>query len=114
MNPQRTRKIADAVDKGLARWQGYSLGVVEGVALPVGVAVPVPVDHGRQVLRPMPRRKPLHVIEASHATLPMPRRAVVKAGMFRPISRLWVWFGACVRFFSGNLWDYVMGRASVQ
>ena len=114
MNPQRATKIADAVDKGLARWQGYSLGVGEGLAVPVGVAVPLPVDHSREVLRPMSRRKPLHVIDASHVTLPVPKRVVFKAGIFRPFARLGVWFGAGVRFFSGNVWDYVMGRASVQ
>jgi ubiquinone biosynthesis protein len=114
MNPQRATKIADAVDKGLARWQGYSLGVGEGMAVPVGVAVPLPVDHSRQVVRPMSRRKPLHLIDASHVTLPMPRRVVFKAGIFRPIARLGVWFGAGVRFFSGNVWDYVKGRASIQ
>src|SRR4051794_2734006 len=113
MDPQRARKIADAVDKGLARRRGFSLGVGEGLAVLVGVPVPVPVD-GHQVLRPMPRRKPLHVIDASHVTLPMPRRVVFRSGIFRPIGRLGVWFAAGVRFFSGNFWDYVRGRSSIQ
>jgi ubiquinone biosynthesis protein len=66
------------------------------------------------VIRPMPRRKVTHSIGDAHVALPMARRVHFKAGIIRPISRLFVWLWGLVRFYFGNLIDLVLGRASVE
>ena len=66
------------------------------------------------VIRPMPRRKVTHSIGDAHVALPMARRVHFKAGIIRPIRRLFVWLWGLVRFYFGNLIDLVLGRASVE
>jgi predicted unusual protein kinase regulating ubiquinone biosynthesis (AarF/ABC1/UbiB family) len=65
------------------------------------------------VVRPMPRRKPRHTA-ATAVTLPRARRVVFKAGVIRPISRLFVWLWGAIRFYCGNLIDVLLRRDTVQ
>jgi ubiquinone biosynthesis protein len=103
MNPQRAQKIELAVDVGMRRWEASTAATR---------AEPPPYE--TDVVRAMPRRKPGHVVDSAHVTLPMARRVVFKPGIIRPFLRLLVWFGACIRFFAGNAFDYLRGRASIQ
>jgi ubiquinone biosynthesis protein len=65
------------------------------------------------VVRPMPRRRQL-AVEPGHVNLPRVHRVVFRPGVIRPLFRLFVWLWACLRFFGGNLWDRLNGRASIQ
>ena len=63
----------------------------------------------------MPRRKVSHAVDSAVVTLPRARPPVAfKPGFMQPISRLFVWLGAFLRFFFGNLLDALMRRASVE
>lgn len=106
MNLQRAQKIERAVDAGVAQWRAASTATT--------IDAPPDAAQGGNVVRPMPRRKPVHLVGAAHVTLPMARRVVFKPGIFRPIWRLMVWLWACIRFFGGNALDYVWGRASIE
>jgi ubiquinone biosynthesis protein len=66
------------------------------------------------VIRRLPRRKPVHVAGAANVNLPMARRVVFKPGIIRPFLRLLVWLSVGVRFFGGNGVDRLRGRASIQ
>src|SRR5262245_8683911 len=105
MNPQRAETIERAVELGVRRWPAY--GAAATAEMPPAAA------HDVDVVRPMPRRKQMHVTGAD-VTLPMARRVVFKPGIIRPIVRLLVWLGACIRFFGGNSVDVLLGRASIQ
>jgi ubiquinone biosynthesis protein len=104
MHPQRTEKIERAVDMAMRRWQTSA-----------ATATDAPGEASRDggVMRALPRRQPLHVVDAN-VTLPMARRVVFKAGIIRPAFRLLVWLWAIIRFYSGNGLDRVLGRASIQ
>src|SRR6516164_3375727 len=65
------------------------------------------------VVRPMPRRRQL-AVEPGHVNLPRVHRVVFRPGVIRPLFRLFVWLWACLRFFGGNVWDRLNGRASIQ
>ncbi len=94
---KRARKIELAVAAGIRRWPGRN---AEPTAEPPTAAAQ-PVEH-LDVVRPMPRRTPIHSADTSHVTLPMARRVVFKPGIIRPVVRLFVWFWAAIRFYSGN------------
>src|SRR5687767_4062528 len=106
MNPQRAEKIERAVAAGLRRWPGPRTAVAAD-------ELPEPLPEG-DVVRAMPRRKLVHDVDTSHVTLPMARRVVFKPGIIRPVVRLLIWFWACIRFFGGNGFDVLLGRASIQ
>jgi ubiquinone biosynthesis protein len=106
MNLQRTQKIEHAVDVGMRRWRAF------GAATPAE-GPPAATPH-RDVVQTMPRRKPAHVVDSAHVTLPMARRIVFKPGIILPFFRLFVWIWACIKFFSGSGFDVLLGRASMQ
>src|SRR5215467_1097619 len=106
MIQQRSQEIERAVAAGLQRWPQ--------ARFPLIPEEPAEPTDNRDVVRPMPRRKPIHTIDTSHTTLPMARRVVFKAGVILPIVRLFVWFWACIRFFGGNFIDVVTGRDTIQ
>jgi ubiquinone biosynthesis protein len=62
----------------------------------------------------MPRRRIIHDSAGVQVQLPRARRVVFKPGIVLPALRLLVWLQAAFEFFSGNLLDFVMGRASVE
>ncbi len=62
----------------------------------------------------MPRRRIVHAGAGVAVQLPRARRVVFKAGVILTIVRLLVWLRAALKFFSGNLLDFVKGRASIQ
>jgi ubiquinone biosynthesis protein len=66
------------------------------------------------VVRPMPRRQVSHALTEIEVALPRARRVTFKAGVFRAISRLFVWLWGFLRFYSGNIVDRLWGRSSVQ
>jgi ubiquinone biosynthesis protein len=66
------------------------------------------------VVRPMPRRRIIRDSAGVQVQLPRARRVVFKPGIVLPALRLLVWLQAAFGFFSGNLLDLVMGRASIQ
>jgi ubiquinone biosynthesis protein len=106
MDQQRAHEIEKAVDSGIEEW--------EASASP---APPRPSDPELQdlnVLRAMPRREPVHKIETANIVLPMARRVVFKPGIFLPFQRLLVWFWLALRFFAGNAFDVLLGRASIR
>lgn len=66
------------------------------------------------VVRPMPRRQVSHALTEITVALPRARRVTFKANVFRAISRLFVWLWGFLRFYSGNIFDSLRGRSSVQ
>jgi ubiquinone biosynthesis protein len=66
------------------------------------------------VIRPMPRRRITHTIDALRATVPKARRVHFEPGIILPIGRLFIWLWAIVRFYFGNLVDLVRRRDSVE
>jgi ubiquinone biosynthesis protein len=67
------------------------------------------------IVHPMSRREVSHSVDSAVVTLPRARPPVTfKPGILRPISRLLVWIGVLVRFYSGNFADAVRGQASVE
>ena len=104
MTPQRAEKIERAVERGVSRWRASSAARTSDMQLPA-------TD---DVIRRLPRRKPVHVAGAANVNLPMARRVVFKPGIIRPFLRLLVWLWVGVRFFGGNGLDRLRGRASIQ
>lgn len=66
------------------------------------------------VVRPMPRRKQLQLNGDLKVVLPRSRRVVFRANVLQVIARLFYWLWGFVKFYSGNLWDVVMRRSSLQ
>jgi ubiquinone biosynthesis protein len=66
------------------------------------------------IVRPMPRRKLSHSIDSIAVDLPRARRVVFKAGLIRPIGRMFVWLWGFLRFYFGNMRDTWMRRSTVQ
>jgi ubiquinone biosynthesis protein len=106
MNPRRAERIKRAVEAGIRGWQPS--GTV--VAPQTHPQAPRDVD----VVRAMPRRQPLKVVDTAHVNLPMAHRVVFRPGIIRPFLRLFFWLWACIRFFGGNALDHLHGRASTQ
>jgi predicted unusual protein kinase regulating ubiquinone biosynthesis (AarF/ABC1/UbiB family) len=78
-------------------------------------AAPTPIATGMSdVVRPMPRRKIAHSIDTMHVTLPRARRVHFEPGIVLPIRRLLLWLWALIQFYSGNLVDVLLRRASVE
>ena len=69
---------------------------------------------GAEVVRPMPRRPITQSIQNLQIALPRARRVTFRAGVLRSISRLCVWLWGFLRFYTGNLVDVLLRRASVQ
>jgi len=105
MNHSRAEKIRRAVTAGFRRWPHATIVPAEPV--PTGPDDP-------NVVRPMPRRKITHSLASAPVVLPRVRRVVFKAGVIRPIFRLFAWMWAALQFFSGNLYDFILRRNSVQ
>ena len=103
---RRSQKIERAVQAALRRWPGSAMRSA-------AARQPMPAPD-MNVLRSIPRRKPLHATGARHVTLPMARRVVFKPGIIHPTGRLLVWFWAGLRLLSGNIFDVLLGRASIQ
>jgi ubiquinone biosynthesis protein len=104
MHPQRAQEIERAVETGLQRRD--QSGTAKSPS--------PPSEHGVDLLNAMPRRQLVHKIETAHVALPMARRVVFRPGIFLPCLRLLVWLWVAVRFFSGNAWDALLGRSSIQ
>jgi ubiquinone biosynthesis protein len=104
MHPQRAQEIERAVETGLQRRDQSGTAKLPSP----------PSEHGVDVLHAMPRRQLVHKIETAHVALPMARRVVFRPGIFLPCLRLLVWLWVAVRFFSGNAWDALLGRSSIQ
>src|SRR5262245_29849874 len=66
------------------------------------------------VIRPLPRRRITHSIDALRATVPRARRVHFEPGIILPIGRLFIWLWAIIRFYFGNLVDLVRHRDSVE
>ena len=107
MDPQRAEKLRSALEAGLRRWPHDRTPVLK-----MDGAAEKPQDH--DVLGPMSRRRPAHVIDTSGLALPMARRIRIKPGVIRPLFRLSLWIWACISFFGGNAFDWVRGRASIE
>ncbi|TMJ27425.1 MAG: AarF/ABC1/UbiB kinase family protein, partial [Alphaproteobacteria bacterium] len=87
-----------------------------GVTEPDNLAAPAEwarIDEPN-VVRPMPRRRASHSIQAVTVALPRARRVRFKAGVMLAVGRVFVWLGGFVRFYFGNLIDVLMGRSSVE
>jgi ubiquinone biosynthesis protein len=106
MDPQRALKVENALESGIRRWPGYVDHVVRE-------SPPALIQDGN-VVRAMPRRKRVHDASSAHVTLPMARKVVFKAGIIRPIGRIFVWIWVCIQFFGGNALDRLRGRATIQ
>jgi ubiquinone biosynthesis protein len=106
MNPQRAEKIEHAVAAGIGRWRRPG-----ATATP---AAPLQATHDVDVVRPMPRRQPLHALDTGHVNLQMARRVVFNPGIIQPFLRLFVWLSACLQFFGGNAVDQLCGRDSIE
>jgi ubiquinone biosynthesis protein len=106
MKRPRVRKIQSAAEAGLTRWP--KAVVVTSTENPGS-----PAASRADVLRPMPRRAPAQPF-GENVIIPRARRVFFKAGLFRTISRLFVWAAGVVRFFSGNLVDIVLLRDTVE
>ncbi len=104
MTPQRSEKIAHAVERGISRWRESN----------AARAPRIRATTSADVIQPMPRRKPAHSVDVAHVILPMAKRPVFKPGIVRPLQRIFVWFWLCVKYFGGNALDRLRGRASIQ
>src|SRR6478672_10919568 len=69
---------------------------------------------GLDIIRPMPRRRVSHSMDSVLVDLPRARRVVFKAGVIRPIGRLFVWLWGFLRFYFGNAFDALLRRSSDQ
>jgi predicted unusual protein kinase regulating ubiquinone biosynthesis (AarF/ABC1/UbiB family) len=67
----------------------------------------------RDVVRSMPRRKVRHTAGAT-VTLPRARRVTFKAGLIRPIGRMFTWAWGAIRFVCGNFGDILLRRDTTQ
>ena len=81
--------------------------IVPAAAVPMTTPEP-------SVVRPMPRRKFSHSVHDVNVALPRARRVRFQAGVMLTVGRLLVWIWGFVRFYSGNLLDVLLARASVQ
>jgi ubiquinone biosynthesis protein len=80
----------------------------------IAPAAPVPMTMAEpSVIRPMPRRRSTHSVHSVTVALPRARRVRFRAGFMLTVSRLFVWLWGFLRFYFGNLLDFVLGRASV-
>ena len=77
-------------------------------------ALEVPTTSGLDVIRPMTRRRLSHSMDRALVDLPRARRVVFKAGVIRPIGRLFVWLWGFLRFYFGNFHDVLLRRSSDQ
>jgi ubiquinone biosynthesis protein len=67
------------------------------------------------VVRPMSRRSISHAVDSAAVTLPRARPPVTfKSGIIRPVGRLFVWLAGLMKFYSGNLFDVLLRRDSVE
>jgi len=69
---------------------------------------------GLDIIRPMPRRRVSHSMDSVLVDPPRARRVVFKAGIIRPIGRLFVWLWGFLRFYFGNAFDALLRRSSDQ
>jgi ubiquinone biosynthesis protein len=106
MNPHPAQKVKRAIEAGIRLWQRF------GVAATPQMQQQATRDV--EVVRPMPRRQPLRVVDTAPMNLPMAGREVFGAGAIWPLLRLFVWLWACIRFFGGIAGDRLHGRTSVQ
>jgi ubiquinone biosynthesis protein len=74
---------------------------------------PIMTDYS-DIVRPMSRRRLSHLIDTVHTPLPRARRVVFRAGIIRPIGRLFVWIWGFTRFLWGNTLDRLWGRSTEQ
>jgi ubiquinone biosynthesis protein len=75
--------------------------------------VPMTIEES-SVVRPMPRRSLSHSLQSVSVALPRARRVRFKAGIMLTVGRLLVWLWGFMRFYFGNLFDALLGRASVE
>jgi ubiquinone biosynthesis protein len=71
-------------------------------------------DPYNRVIGAMPRRPISHSAGEAHVSLPLARRVRFSAGILRAVSRLLVWLWCLIRFYSGNLFDFVTRRATIE
>jgi ubiquinone biosynthesis protein len=106
MKHPRTQRIQRGVDAGLKRWPNAV--VVTSTETP-GISTD-PAD----VVRRMPRRKISYSIFGTGVALPRARRVVFRPGIILPIVRLFTWIWGVIKFFSGNNYDIVFRRDTIQ
>jgi predicted unusual protein kinase regulating ubiquinone biosynthesis (AarF/ABC1/UbiB family) len=82
--------------------------------LPARVILPPPSEEQPSIVRPMPRRKVSHSLQAINVALPRARRIRFSAGLMLTIGRLFVWLWVFLQFYFGNLLDFLLGRASIE
>jgi ubiquinone biosynthesis protein len=102
----RTTKIQSATEAGVTQWP-------KGVVVTSAEEVAAPAARRADIIRPMPRRTPGQGF-GENVIIPRARRVSFKAGLFRTASRLLVWLAAIVRFYFGNLVDFVLLRNTIQ
>jgi predicted unusual protein kinase regulating ubiquinone biosynthesis (AarF/ABC1/UbiB family) len=74
-----------------------------------------PATAHSDVVRPMPRRTISHAVDSAAVSLPRARPPVkFKAGILRPISRMFVWLWGFIQFYVGNLIDVVLQRDTIE
>jgi ubiquinone biosynthesis protein len=106
MKHPRTQKIQRGVEAGLRHWPNSVVVTTE--------AAPEASTDIADVVRPMPRREITHTFDGANVVLPRARRVFFKASILMTIGRLFVWLWGVIRFFSGNYFDIVMRRDTVQ
>ena len=106
MKHPRTQKIQRGVEAGLKHWPNAVVVTTE--------AAPEASTDIADVVRPMPRRKISHTFDGANVVLPRARRVFFKASILMTIGRLFVWLWGVIRFFSGNYFDVVMRRDTIQ
>src|ERR1700729_4247135 len=102
----RTTRIQSATEAGVTQWP-------KGVVVTSAEEVAAPAARRANIIRPMPRRTPGQGF-GENVIIPRARRVSFKAGLFRTASRLLVWLAAIVRFYFGNLVDFVLLRNTIQ
>ena len=70
--------------------------------------------HDPSVLHSMPRRKISDDMVSPTLTLPMARHVYFKAGIIRPLLRLFIWLWGAIRFYFGTLSDLLLRRDNIQ
>ncbi len=71
-------------------------------------------DPYNRVIGAMPRRPISHTASDAHVSLPLARRVRFSAGILRAVSRVLVWLWGLIQFYSGNLFDLVTRRATIE
>jgi ubiquinone biosynthesis protein len=74
----------------------------------------VPMTTTSPVVRAMPRRRASYSAQSINVALPRARRIRFKAGIILTIRRLFAWTWRFIRFYFGNFFDLLIGRASVE